>query len=246
MSVESLKEKMREFNEGKVGSVNVTGADLAGGGQSGDAQSGDAQSGPTKGTVEAPVPDEAKKDVFSDAGEAANIHRGLVASYLEDRIDITDADRDAFIQSIVTGGRYERTFSLFGGKLTGVFRCRKIAESDGIIAWVSHCVNMKKIEARIEYLTMMRNAMLAAQVKSLRGIVSEDFPELPGPYAPTRSEDGKTLNEPGWVSAANAWGERPEALVTALHDELTKFEKRYWTMVVDASNQNFWNPAASI
>lgn len=241
MSAESLKEKMREFNDGKIGSVNVTGADLAGGGSGGD-----GEPGPTRGTVEAPVPDEAKKDVFSDAGEATSLHRGLMASYIEDKIDITDEDRDAFIQAIVTGGRYERGFSLFGGKLTGVFRCRKIAESDGIIAWVSHCVNSKKIEARIEYLTLMRNAMLAAQVKSLRGIVSEDFPELPGPYAPTRSEDGKTLSEPGWVSAANAWGERPEALVTALHEELNKFEKRYWAMVVDASNQNFWNPAASI
>ena len=241
MSAESLKEKMREFNEGKIGSVNVTGADLS----RGASDAGDA-GGPTTGTVEAQVPEEAKKDVFSDAGATSDLHRGMSASFIEDKIDITDDDRDAFLRAIVTGGRYERSFSLFGGKLTGVFRCRKIAESDGIIAWITHLVNSQKIDARVEYLTLMRNALLATQVKSLRGIVSEDFPELVAPYAPTRSDDGKTIIEPGWVPLANAWGERPEALVTALHAELSKFEQRYWAMIMDASNQNFWNPAASI
>jgi hypothetical protein len=238
MSAESLKEKMRDFAEGKIGSVNVTGADLA--------HEPDAESGPTKGTVEVPVPKEAKNDVFSDAGVTADLHQGMLPSFLEDGIDITEEDRDAFLQAIVTGSRYERAFSLFGGRLKGVFRCRSIGESDGIIAWLTHCVNAKKLDARVEYLTTMRNAILAAQVKSLRGMVNEDFPELPGPYAPTRSEDGESLIEPGWVKAAEAWGKRPEALVTALHNELQKFEKRYWAMVVDAGNQNFWSPAASI
>ena len=239
MSAESLKEKMKEFTEGKIGSVRVTGADLAGGSSS-------EKHGATKGTVEAPVPEEAKKDVFADANAMSDLHQGMTPSFLQEKIDITEEDREAFLQALVTGDRYERSFSLFGGKLTGVFRCRKIAESDGIIAWISHCINSKKIDARIDYLTLMRNAVLAAQVKSLRGLVSEDFPELPTPYAPTRSEDGKTLVEPGWVSAAKAWGERPEALVTALHDELQRFEQRYWAMVMDAGNQNFWSPAASI
>ena len=246
MSVESLKEKMRDFTEGKVGSVRVTGEDLAKGGAEPKKDGEKESSGPTRGTVEAPVPDEAKEDVFSDAVDMSGLHQGMTASFLEEKIDITEEDRSAFLNALVTGGRYEREFSLFGGKLTGVFRCRKIAESDGIIAWLTHCVNSKKIDARIEYLTMMRNALLAAQVKSLRGLVNEDFPEMPMPYCPTRSEDGKELTEPGWLGVASAWGDRPEALVTAIHNELSKFEKRYWAMVVDASDQNFWNPAASI
>lgn len=238
MSVESLKEKMREFTAGKVKSMSITGADLA----AGDAEKHE----PTKGTVEAPVPDEAKKDVFADANAMSDLHQGMAPSFLEEKIDITEEDRDAFLQAIVTGDRYERSFSLFGGKLTGTFRCRKIAESDGIIAWITHCVNSKKIDVRIDYLTLMRNALLVAQVKSLRGLINEDFPEMAQPYSPTRSADGKTLVDPGWVAAADAWGARPEALVTALHNELQRFEKRYWAMVVDAANQNFWNPAASI
>ena len=239
MSVESLKEKMREFTEGKAKSVSITGADLA----SGDS----AQHGPVEGTVEAPVPEAAKKDVFTDAAAASELHQGMTSpSFLEENIDITEEDREAFLQAIVTGERYERSFSLFGGKLTGTFRCRKIAESDGIIAWITHCVNNKKIDVRMDYLTLMRNALLAAQVKSLRGLVNEDFPEMATPYGPTRSADGNEVSAPGWVEAAVAWGNRPEALVTALHDELQRFEKRYWTMVVGAANQNFWSPAASI
>ena len=244
MSAETLKEKMREFEAGKVGSVKVTDADLAA-----EGAAGSAGAGPTQGTVQADVPAEAKADAFSHASATADLHQGMTPSFLQDKVDITEDDREAFLKAIVTGERYERPFSLFGGKLTGTFRCRKIAESDGIIAWLSHCVNKGKADARIEYLTLMRNAMLATQVKSLRGMVSEDFPELKEPYGPTRVADGDKgdrIEAPGWVAMAESWGSRPEALVTALHNELQLFEKRYWAMVMDAGNQNFWNPAASI
>ena len=243
MSAETLKEKMREFEAGKVGSVKVTGADLAADG--GTSETGKEGGGPTQGTVQADVPKEATGDVFSRAGATADLHQGMIPTFLQNKIDITEEDREAFLRAIVSGDRYERPFSLFGGKLSGVFRCRSIAESDGIIAWLSHCVNHGKADARIEYLTLMRNALLAAQVKSLRGMVSEDFPELQQPYGPTRSKDGKSVDAPGWVAMADSWGSRPEALVTALHNELQLFERRYWAMVMDAGNQNFWNPAAS-
>ena len=236
---------MKEFNDGKVGAVKVTGADLAGAAQATGSEDGKPAGG-TKGTVQADVPPEAKSDVFAHAGVTADMHQGMVPSFLREQIDITEEDREAFLRAIVTGDRYERPFSLFGGKLTGTFRCRKIAESDGIIAYLSHCVNKGKADARIEYLTLMRNAMLAAQVKSLRGLVSEDFPELQAPFGPTRSEDGTSVSPPAWVGMAESWGSRPEALVTALHNELQRFEQRYWAMVMDAANQNFWNPAASI
>ena len=251
MSANSLKEKMQEFKDGKLKSVRVSGADLA------DAAAPEKKTGATQGTVEADVPPEASKDVFHDSHETDTMHQGMTPSFLTEKIDITEADREAFIQAIITGSRYERTFSIFGGKLSGTFRCRSIAESDGIIAWLSHCVNKRAVDARIEYMTMMRNAQLAAQVKSLRGMINEDFEELPQPYAPTRTtvtkpdKNGKDVTtvevkDPGWLAAAEAWGSRPEALVTAVHNELKKFEKRYWTMVMDAPNQNFWSPAASI
>ena len=246
MSAETLKEKMREFEAGKVGSVKVTGADLAADG--GTSEAGKEGGGPTQGTVQADVPKEATEDAFSHAGATADLHQGMIPTFLQNKIDITEEDREAFLRAIVSGDRYERPFSLFGGKLSGVFRCRSIAESDGIIAWLSYCVNHGKADARIEYLTLMRNAILATQVKSLRGMVSEDFPELKEPYGPTRVADGDKgdrIVEPGWVAMAKSWGNRPEALVTAIHNELQMFERRYWAMVMDAGNQNFWNPAAS-
>lgn len=252
MGANSLKEKMQDFTTGKAGSVSVSGADLAAAAAGGQG----AGKGPTKGTVKADVPQEAKDDVFTTADAAQELHKGLTPSYLQEQIDITQEDRDAFLQCLVTGGRFEREFSIFGGKIRGVFRCRKIAESDGILAWLSHLINSRKIEARVESVDLMRNAILACQVKSLRGLISEDFEELKGPYAPTRrtftkkDADGKDVTEteveePGWIAAANAWGDRPEALVSAIHGELQRFERRYWTMVMEASNQNFWNPAAS-
>lgn len=248
MSANSLKEKMKDFQAGKAGSVSVSGEDLTA------AQS--AKKGPTEGTVQADVPQEAKDDVFTNADATAELHKGLSPSYLQEQVEITQEDRDAFLQCLVTGGRFERSFSIYGGKVTGTFRCRKIEESDGILAWLNHLITTQKIEARIEYMDLMRNALLAAQVKSLRGLINEDFEELSTPYAPTRTtvvkkdEKGKDVpsvevKEPGWLAAAKAWGERPEALVSAIHNELQLFERRYWTMVMEASNQSFWNPAAS-
>lgn len=240
MSAESLKDRMRDFAEGKIGNISVSGADVSG------ASAGEQSHGPTQGTVMADVPEAAKRDVFTEASATAQAHAEMQPSFIQEQIDISEEDRDAFLKALVTGGRYEREFEIYGGKIRGTFRCRKIAESDGIIAWLSHCANVKKIEARIEYMTLMRDALLAAQVKRLRGLINEDFPELPTPYAPTRSDDGEGVSEPGWLGLAKSWGERPEALVTAIHSELQKFEKRYWSMVMESGNQNFWNPAASI
>lgn len=248
MSAETLKEKMREFEAGKIGTVNVSGADLS------DKPDGKGEA--TQGTVTDKVPEEAKKGLFAQAEAVADAHKALLPSYIEETIDISQEDREAFLQSLVTGGRYERTFSLFGGRLTGVFRSRTNAESDGIVAWLSDRVNRGKVDARVEYLTLVRNAALASQVKSLRGLISEDYEELAQPLAPIRKtvkktdKDGKDVydvevTEPGWLAAAEAWGKRPEALVTAIHVELQKFEKRYWAMIKEAPNQNFWNPAAS-
>lgn len=238
MSAESLKDKMRDFTAGKLKSVNLSSEDLAYGSDGGKP----GASGP----VIADIPKEAKNDAFSVADTTGDVHANMLTSFIDDKIDITDSERAAFLDAIVTGGRYEQPFSIFGGKITGVFRCRKVAESDGINAWLGHCTNTKKIDVQIEYMSLMRNAILAAQVKSLRGLINEDFPEMAGPLAPARSADGKDVKEPGWVPMMNAWGDRPEALVTAIHFELQKFERRYWTMVVAAGNQNFWNPAASI
>lgn len=252
MSANTLKDRMKDFAEGKSGTVSVSGADLA----AAASGAGQAGGGPVKGTVKADVPQEAKDDAFAGADATAALHQGLVPSYLQEQVEITQEDRDAFLQCLVTGGRYEREFSLFNGKLTGVFRCRKIAESDGILAWLNNLIMTGKIAARIEHMSLMRNALLAAQVKSLRGLLNEDYEELPAPYAPVRKpvvrrdENGKDVpdvdvEEPGWLRAAAEWGKRPEALVSAIHGELQLFERRYWTMVMEAGNQNFWSPAAS-
>lgn len=240
MSVQSLKDKMREFTEGHASSVSVGPSDL----KSSDAKS----SGPVSGTVTTKVPEEARNDKFMEAGgNASSAHEALVqtTSFI-DEVKVTDDDRNAFLEAITTGGRYERQFSLFNGRLTGTFRCRSVGESDGIIAWVGHLANKGMLASNFEYTSLIRNATLAAQVKSLRGLVNEDFPELDGPLAPTRAGKDGDVTPPGWIDAAAAWGHRPEALTSALHTELQKFERVYWTMVVNAADQNFWNPAASI
>lgn len=250
MSVESLKDRMRKFASGQSDSISINSADVAHAAAQEDT-AGDTDGTPCQGasgTVSAEVPDAARSDGIMNAGrDVGAAHSGLVGgpSYI-DKVDVTEEDRAAFLDAIVTGGRYERDFSLFNGRLTGTFRCRSTAESDGIVAWVGHLLNNNKLASNVEYMSTVRNATLAAQVKSLRGLVNEDFPELSGPLAPTRSADGKTVVPPGWVGVADSWYARPEAVTSAVYAALQRFEQVYWAMVVNAANQNFWNPAASI
>lgn len=245
MSVESLKERMREFTEGRAEHVSISSADVA----AAAAEDSKGAGQEPDGTVSVEIPEAAKRDgIMNSGGKAGSAHAGLVsgsASFL-DSVEVTAEDRAAFLDAIVTGGRYERSFSLFNGRLTGTFRCRSTAESDGIITWVGHLLNENKLTSNVEYMSAIRNATLAAQVKSLRGLVNEDFPELPAPLAPTRASDGKSVLAPGWIGVADSWYERPEAITTAVYAALQRFEQVYWAMVTNAANQNFWSPATSI
>lgn len=205
-------------------------------------------------TITVPVPEEASTDPLMNAGavggsEEASEQLHQIAGQGEwstddDTVDVEPEDKDSFLDALVTGERFTRPFSLFNGKVAGVFRCRSSAESAAISRYLNRKVINKVYETTIEYGTAVRTFLLAAQVQEYNGIV---FDPLPAPLDTMVDSKGE-LVDPAWVSRAEYWSSDkvPEAVVAAVYAQLQYFERLYWTMVVNANNQNFWKTATSI
>jgi len=82
--------------------------------------------------------------------------------------------------------------------------------------------------------------MLAAQVKEVNGV---RYDELKGPLFATETEDGRT--EPGWVKQLEIWDRQSNALAVTLIKCVVEFEARYWFMVENSQDTNFWNRGES-
>lgn len=237
------QEQAQEKPQGKVA--------LSSGSVSSDAP---AKVAPVTGEIKAQVPLVADADpLINDAsdGESQGIAEGMAAqgkvptlsALTDEEVTLTEEEREAFLEALISGKRYERRFSLFGGRVKGKLRCRSTDESEAIAAWMNSGLREGKYATQLEYAVGIRNAMLAAQVADLNGT---KYAELQQPLYRTRTGD-KTEN-PGWLKQADLWSADPaipEALVAAVYEELKLFERKYWTMVMHANDQNFWHPAES-
>lgn len=215
---------------------------------------------PTTGDVSAKVPVAANDDPLLNKAEGSAGKKlgseavgaaGAVASanlvespddlFTTEEVKLTEDERNAFLDALINGNRFERKFSLYDGRVKGRFRCRSTEESEAIAAWMNIGVRESRFKSPLEYAIAMRNALLAAGVMDLNGT---RLPELPGPLF--RTQNGEKVTEPAWLAAAQEWSKRPEPIVAAVYEELRVFERKYWTMVVHARDQNFWHPAESI
>lgn len=160
--------------------------------------------------------------------------------FTEEEIEITPAEKNEFLASLVSGSRYEQRFSVFNGRVSGRIRCRSTEESEAISTWTNIGIREGRYKAPLDYSLALRNALLAAQVMELNGT---RFEPLSAPLY--RTNDGDKTTEPGWLPAAASWSGQPEAVVAAVYNELKLFERKYWTMVSHATKQDFWRPVES-
>lgn len=198
------------------------------------------------GPTTAQVPKVADQDPLVQPGNSA-ASQGLAEPakdpdepFKDEIVIVTEEEREAFLLALVTGNRYMRPFSLFNGKVTGMLRCRSLQESEAIVSYLNLEVQENRYKSIPEYNVGVRNSTLAAQVEILNGVT---FGTLVAPLTRTQSE-GK-VTEPGWLADRDLWSTRPEPVVAALYEEVRKFERKYWTMVAHAGDQNFWQPAGS-
>ena len=157
-------------------------------------------------------------------------------------VEITDMDREMFLDAMINGTRFELPFSLFGNKVTGMMRIRSQAESQALLSRLMYELRTEKIQFEVEYSSRLRSMLLAAQIRTLNGV---DYAELSKPYVTTVHSADK-VEEPGWLEQVVTWERMPEGMVTAMYDALREFEAKYWTMIRNAKDQNFWKPAKSI
>jgi hypothetical protein len=197
------------------------------------------------GDVKTPLTDNAKKDPVlkaADDGGAAKAlaDEGSTTSAIAEPVVITDSDREAFLEAMVSGNRFMLPFELFNGKVKGRFRSRTQIETNASISYLSYECRNEKIVTGIEYSNRLRNMLLAAQVMELNEV---GFVELKAPLL--RTVNGKDVVEPGWLDQLTYWENQNDGLVNAIYKELQIFERKYWVMVDNAKDQNFWNPAES-
>lgn len=251
MADHSLKEKLRAA-AAEGGSVSLSSSDLA------PATSQVRVNYEEKtGDIVVPVGELAKQDnlLNSGADTASSSQLSKTADQTADQtasnllsgelsamptVTTTEEDRAAFVDALITGGRYCRPFSLFGGQLTGVLRCRSAEESEAIAGWMAAGIKEKRFEIAMDYSLELRNILLAAQVKQLGGT---EFLELRTPLR--RTQAGADMIQPGWSDQAKYWSTVPEAIMGAVYEEIRSFERKYWTMIENAANQDFWSPVRS-
>jgi len=155
-------------------------------------------------------------------------------------VEITPVDKSNFIQAIVTGERFISSFSLFGGKITGKFRSRRQDEAVAVFNYMAKQLSSGSLRSGAEQIVQVRYMLFACQLAELNG---KQFSEMESPLNETVAKEG--VQPPGWMNMIEYFAAWPEGLVTALFDQLCEFEAKYWTMVNNAKDQNFWKPEES-
>jgi hypothetical protein len=247
----SLKDKLKKEVE-TTGKLEVSSADVAAFEKAEEKRQpveGDVKVEASQQPANDPVLQQAAKaepgkSIDEQSADSRDKHKMAVdlsnATTLPKLVTITDDDRAAFLEAIVTGERFKLPFTLFNGKIKGVIRSRKQAESHAILSRLSQELRDQSIVNEMDYAVRLRNMLLVTQVDELQDTA---YAEMKEPYMAVK--DGEKLTDPGWIGQMRAWEIQPEGLVTAVYKELQKFEQKYWTMVENADDQDFWNPAES-
>lgn len=210
------------------------------------------------------VPKEAKDDQLMQAGDMTeqqnDVQRAIAEdpsgmnyapdlSILEpialDEVDITSEEKELFIDSLVTGDRFKLPFSLFNGKVEGTIQNRLNGETRAIIQEVNRRTVVEEISP-VRFSELVRQAILRFQIVEVNNKTYE--PVTGDLHAMVSEEDGKeVVKEPKWYKEAETFfgSDKNEAFTAALYRAVQIFEAKYWAMVKNAENQDFWDPEDS-
>lgn len=158
------------------------------------------------------------------------------------RVLISPVDKEAFVQALVSGDRMRLKFSLCGGAVKIIVRNRTMSETQAIIAQLRHEMDNGTISTNLDYSVRLRAMLMTAQVDELNGVVHPTM-ESCVPLRRTQGKDG--IEEPGWLEHSARWAGLNEGFHAVIWGCVWDFETKYWAMVEDAKNQDFWLPEAS-
>jgi len=168
--------------------------------------------------------------------EEASVGAALSIGAETKDVVITVEDKVAFIDSVVNNTRFERDYSLFGGKLKVTIRSVTADETNALAAWA---FKNALSDPTWHMSGRGRKNLLAAQVARFNGI---EIPPLKEPLFATLQDDGKTVKDPGWVESASFWDDKSAAVVDSVMRCIADFDLRYSTLCKKAEDENFWAP----
>lgn len=158
-------------------------------------------------------------------------------------VTVTAADKRRFTDAFVDGKRFTREFELCGGAIKGVFRSRKTGETRAILEELIRQAIVHN-HSMVEHAAKIRHALLHCQLAEFKGVSRK---ELEAPLKAVEKIDkvNKTVEiiPPDWSEEMEIiCNDMGEGLVNSLYRELKIFEKVYWILVKNSSNQDFWHP----
>ncbi len=184
---------------------------------------------------------------LSSASEAIGFDKERVDMLVNDNkksdidgVVVTDDDKNAFIDALVTGKRYKSSVVMFGGRLLLKMRARTVGESEAIDSYLRRCVVSGRIKVGVEYSDLMRLCLLVSDVEQLG---DEQYPEMEKPLIAVSGPDG--VKDPPWIKMLDVWRSKPEGLINAILPEVFKFEVKYAEMVKRGIDGNFWRTGES-
>lgn len=215
----------------------------------GEAQAKAPKGEPLEGKLDADVDEHvASHPVLSTASEGTGDRFGEIAdgSHGNRVVEISQEEKDAFLDSVVSGSRYTGKGILFGGRVRVAFRSRSSAESEAIDSFLRYRGSHNIIQNGVAYADALRFCILAAGVESLN---DSKFPTLTdasnGIDGLFYREEKEGTKDPEWLWLFNKWRSMPESVVAAVLEEYFSFEAKYWKMIERAGDENFWSPGGS-
>lgn len=200
---------------------------------------------PTAEPKTAPADEQSKEKVFvgesmasSTKVSAGEVVTGSVLGLgtKQKELIITPEEKVAFINSIVDNTRFEKRYSLFGGKINLTVRSITAEESQALAAWA---IRQGAANPSDQLAGRYRKYLLTAQVSMFNGVA---MPPLEEPLFATMESDGKTIKEPGWCARSAFWDKQSSGVVQATIECLSDFDRHYSTLCAKAEDENFWNP----
>lgn len=207
------------------------------------------------------VPADAMEPVVEFAGKAgmgqlgraavdkADIPRDPLTAATGEPVTVTAADKENFLQSMVSGTRFTRPFSVLGGRITGEFRCRTAGETRAIVDELDRQAQLRR-DSVFNHVLKMRYALIHCQLSELNGVTRPEWKEPLRSVETVASKDGVASVEastPVWYEEMQLiFDKRMDGMVDLLFAELGVFEKVYWALVQNVTVSSFWVPEDSI
>lgn len=178
--------------------------------------------------------DKAEKNENIFANE--NIVKDSVVKSGKSDITITQEDKSAFIDAVVSNTRFTKEYSLFGGRLKFTVRSLTSDEVNALATWTA---KIGTSDSAGLVAGKYRKYLLAAHVSMLNGV---EMPPLEEPLYEHVGSDGKTVEPPGWIKRCDYWDKFGFGQFQAILGCVGEFDARYSILCSKAEDQNFWLP----